>query len=382
MKSKRLPPIGVRRRLCALIATALATGLILSAQAQSGDQWPHKRDPGLKRDNLLVYRAKGGAIKPVKTKADWSRRRANTLTAMQAVMGPLPGDEKRCALDVRVEKETDCGSYIRRLITYSSEPGSRTPAYLLIPKACLAGKSRTGGILCLHPTDNKVGHKVVVGLGGRPNRQYAQELAERGFVTLAPAYPLLANYQPDVLGLGHKSGTMKAIWDNIRGVDLLQSLPYVKKEAIGTIGHSLGGHNSVYTAVFDERIKVVVSSCGLDAYTDYYDGQERVWHPEKGWCQLRYMPRLANYRGRLDEIPYDFHELIASLAPRRVFISAPLKDSNFKWESVDRVVEAAGQIYELHGAADNVRVEHPDCPHDFPDEMREIAYRLFEKVLK
>lgn len=365
-----------------LLAATLAIGLSLSAHGQTKDQWPAKRDPGLKRENLLVYRTADGKIEPVRTKADWSHRRANTLEAMQAVMGPLPGEEKRCELNVKIEEETDCGSYVRRLITYSSEPDSSTPAYLLIPKACLAGESKTGGILCLHPTDNSVGHKVVVGLGGLANRQYAQELAERGFVTLAPAYPLLANYQPDVLALGHQSGTMKAIWDNIRGVDLLQSLPYVKKEAIGTIGHSLGGHNSVYTAVFDERIKVIVSSCGLDAYTDYYDGQERVWHPEKGWCQLRYMPRLADYRGRLDEIPYDFHELIASLAPRHIFISAPLQDSNFKWDSVDRIAAAAGQIYKLHGAAGNVRVEHPDCPHDFPDEMREIAYRLFEDFLK
>ena len=94
------------------------------------------------------------------------------------------------------------------------------------------------------------------------------------------------------------------------------------------------------------------------------------------------MPRLADYRGRLKEIPYDFHELIASLAPRHVFISAPLKDSNFKWDSVDRVVAAANPIYKLHDAAGKVRVEHPDCPHDFPNEMREIAYQLFEKVLK
>ena len=382
MNPNQSQPTRLHRKLRVLLGTLLTTSLTLSSQAQASDQWPAKRDPGLKRENLLVYRTESGAIKPVRTTADWSLRRANTLEAMQAVMGPLPGKEKRCDLDVKVEEETDCGSYVRRLITYSSEPNSRTPAYLLIPKACLAGKSRTGGILCLHPTDNSVGHKVVVGLGGRPNRQYAQELAERGFVTLAPAYPLLANYQPDVLGLGHKSGTMKAIWDNIRGVDLLQSLPYVKKEAIGTIGHSLGGHNSVYTAVFDERIKVIVSSCGLDAYTDYYGGQERVWYPEKGWCQLRYMPRLADYRGRLKEIPYDFHELIASLAPRHVFISAPLKDSNFKWDSVDRVVAAANPIYKLHDAAGKVRVEHPDCPHDFPNEMREIAYQLFEKVLK
>ncbi len=357
--------------------------LVLSPNLSKADEWPMKRDPRLTRKNLLIYRDATGSIQPVRAKADWARRRANTLEAMQAVMGPLPDDSKRCDLDVRIEDETDCGSYWRRLISYASEPGSRTPAYLLIPKKLLKdGKSKAPGILCLHPTDNKIGHNVVVGLGGRPNRQYAQELAERGFVTLAPSYPLLAGYQPDVLGLGHKSGTMKAIWDNLRGVDLLESLPYVKKGAIGAIGHSLGGHNAVYTAVFDERIKAVVSSCGLDAYTDYYGGAEKRWFPEQGWCQLRYMPRLADYRGRLAEIPFDFHEMIAALAPRHVFISAPLKDSNFDWRSVDEVVTAARTIYALHGHEDRLRVEHPDCPHDFPVEMREVAYKLFMEVLE
>ncbi|MBI3191817.1 MAG: dienelactone hydrolase family protein, partial [Pedosphaera parvula] len=308
--------------------------------------------------------------------------RTEILRGMESVMGPMPGDEKRCSLDMKVESEDDCGSYVRRFITYASEPGSRVPAYLLIPKQALAGKAKVAAILCLHPTDNTIGHKVVVGLGGRPHRQYAAELAERGYVAFAPSYPLLANYPPDLKALGWQSGTLKAVWDNIRGLDLLESLPYVKRGAMGAIGHSLGGHNSVYTAVFDERIKAVVSSCGLDSYLDYYGGNPKVWLPEKGWCQTRYMLKLAEYRGRLQDIPFDFHEMIGALAPRPVFINAPLKDSNFKWESVDRVVKAASQIYQLHGAPQNLRVEHPDCEHDFPDAMREIAYTLFDRHLR
>jgi len=53
---------------------------------------------------------------------------------MERVMGVLPGNEKRCALDCKVEEETDCGGYVRRFLTYASEPGGRVPAYLLIPK--------------------------------------------------------------------------------------------------------------------------------------------------------------------------------------------------------------------------------------------------------
>ena len=303
---------------------------------------------------------------------DWRERRTAILKAMQDVMGPLPGKEKQSPLDMRIEEEIDCGSYVRQRITYSSEPDSRTPAYLLVPRVATSS-IRASAVLCLHPTDNVAGHKVVVGLGDGTSSNYASELAERGFVTLAPAYPLLAGYQPDLQSLGYWSGTMKAIRDNIRGLDLLESLLFVKPFAYGAIGHSLGGHNSVYTAVFDSRIKVIVSSCGLDSYQDYNNGDIA------GWTSERYMPMLKNYP--LAEIPFDFHDMIGALAPRHCLISAPLQDSNFKWRSVDAVAEAAAHVYGLYDARANLMIEHPDCGHDFPREIREIAYRLFERHL-
>ena len=52
----------------------------------------------------------------------------------------------------------------------------------------------------------------------------------------------------------NESGTMKAIWDNKRALDVLDTLPFVKHGSYGTIGHSLGGHNSIFTAIFDHRI--------------------------------------------------------------------------------------------------------------------------------
>jgi hypothetical protein len=355
---------------------------LLSALAASGAA---AADPvaRLPRDNLLVYRGENNETLPVRNVDDWLKRRAEILAGMQSVMGKVPGDEKRSALDVQVEEEVDCGKHVRRLVTYCSEPGGRVPAYLCIPKTALEpGASPVPAVLCLHPTDNVVGHGVVVGLGGKANRQYASELADRGYVTLAPSYPLLAKYQPDLKQLGWQSGTLKAVWDNIRGLDLLTTLSFVRPGAFGAVGHSLGGHNSVYTAVFDDRIKVIVTSCGLDSYLDYMNGAEKVWFPEAGWCQTRYMPRLADYRNRLAEIPFDFSEMIGALAPRQVLIVAPKSDSNFRADSVDRLSAAARAVFALYGKPDNLRVEHPDCAHDFPDEMRKEAYRLFDAALK
>jgi dipeptidyl aminopeptidase/acylaminoacyl peptidase len=359
---------------------SLAVILVSCLPAPSAESFA--APPRLPREKLLVYRGNDGKPVPVKTVDDWAKRRAEIVRGMESVMGRLPGKEKRCPLDVKVEEEFDGGTYVRRLITYASEPGSRVPAYLLIPKDVLKGKRKVPAVLCLHGTNHKIGHGVIVGLGTTPNRGYALELARRGYVTLAPNYPLLAKYQPDLKKLGWRSGTLKAVWDNIRGLDLLASLPYVDGTRMGAIGHSLGGHNSVYTAVFDDRLKVVVSSCGLDSYLDYYKGDEKNWRPERGWCQTRYMRKLADYRRRLEEIPFDFHEMIGALAPRHVLIVAPTKDSNFRVDSVRRIVKAATPVFKLHGREDRLQAVHPDCGHDFPPEMREKAYQLFDAVLR
>lgn len=337
----------------------------------------------LDRDNLLQFHGPDESIQPVTNAADWEKRRAEILVGMQHVMGPLPGDERRVPLQVRIEEEADAGTYLRRLITYQSDADSLTPAYLCIPKDVLAGKRRAAAVLCLHPTDNKIGHQVVVGLGGRANRQYAAELSERGYITLSPSYTHLANYWPNLGKLGYSSGTMKAIWDNIRGLDLLAAMPEVDaSRGFAAIGHSLGGHNAIYTAVFDPRITVVVSSCGFDAYPDYYDGDERNWYFGKGWCQIRYMPRMSDYRGKLDTIPFDFSELLGALAPRTMFVNAPLHDGNFRAQSVDRCVAAARPVYALLGGAGRLIVRHPDCDHDFPDAIREEAYAVIDSVLR
>ena len=326
----------------------------------------------LSRTNLLQFVSRG-KVATVRSIEDWQKRRESIKAAMQEVMGPLPGKEKRCPLDLRVEEESDLGEYVRRLITYAAEPNERVPAYLLIPKNALAVKTKAPAVLALHQT-HPLGQKVVVGLSNSTNDEYGVSLVKRGFVVLAPPYPLLANYHPDLKRLGYVSGTMKAIWNNIRGLDLLESLPYVQTNGFGAIGHSLGGHNSIYTAVFDERIKVIVSSCGFDSFQDYMNGNI------KGWTSERYMPRLLDYP--LSGLPFDFYEVIGALAPRPFFVNAPVGDTNFKWQSVDAVFGEARKIYALYGATSNLQVEHPDCAHLFRRDMQEKAFALIEQVLR
>jgi dienelactone hydrolase len=326
----------------------------------------------LSHTNLLQFIAPDGATRTVRSTNDWNFRRQSILRAMQEVMGPLP-DRRRCPLDIKVEEEVDRGDYVQRFVTYSSEPGARVPAYLLAPKNALNSAKQFPAVLALHQT-HALGQKVVVGLGNSTNDEYGVELVRRGYVVLAPPYPLLANYHPDLKKLGYESGTMKAIWDNLRGLDLLESLPFVKRGSFGAIGHSLGGHNSIYTAVFDERIKVIVSSCGFDSYRDYKDGNIT------GWTSERYMPQLKTHAP--DNYPFDFHEIIGALAPRSVFVNAPPGDTNFKWRSVDAVATTAREVFALYGVEKNLRIEHPDCGHQFPKALREQAYETIDRALK
>ncbi len=170
---------------------------------------------------------------------------------------------------------------------------------------------------------------------------------------------------------------MKGIWNHLRAVDVLQSLPEVDPKRIGVIGHSLGGHNALFAAVFDPRIKAVVTSCGFNSFFAYAGGNLA------GWSHAGYMPRIASVYGKdPKQMPFDFTEILAAVAPRPIFISAPMKDSNFPVTGVMDCVAAAKPVYGLFGAEDRLVVRYPPGGHDFPAQTREEAYRWLDGVLK
>jgi predicted dienelactone hydrolase len=205
---------------------------------------------------------------------------------------------------------------------------------------------------------------------------YAKELAQRGFVTLVPDYPSLGEHDHDFGTDEYASGSMKAIYDNVRAIDLLQSLPEVDPARIGCIGHSLGGHNGLFTAVFDERIRAVVTCCGFTRFHKYMGGDLR------GWAGPRYMPRIeSEYQLSPDRMPFDFPEVLAAIAPRSVFIVAPVHDANFDVDGVRDSVAVAAPIFELLGNREGLQAIYPDSGHDFPDAARQQAYNFLTQHL-
>jgi dienelactone hydrolase len=322
--------------------------------------------------DLSAYVDARGEKRPITTPADWAARRAHILAAFQSVAGPLPTAERKVPLDVRTEDEVTIDHLVRRRVTYQSSPDQRVAAYLFLPPA--AAGEKLPAVLCLHPT-GAAGKGIVAGLTDKPNRAYALELAKRGFVTLAPDYPTFGDYTWE-LRPPWRSGTMRAVWDNVRAVDLLCSLDRVDAGRIGAIGHSLGGHNAIFTAVFEPRIRAVVSSCGFTRFHKYKGGNLA------GWTSPRYMPSIATACANdPDRVPFDFPELIAAIAPRAFFTSSPVRDDNFDVGGVRDAIAAAAPVYKLLGAAEKLEATYPDGAHDFPDAARERAYQFLAAQL-
>lgn len=324
---------------------------------------------------LMVMRDAAGNESPVKSPADWAVRRAHVVSNFEKVAGKLPGGERRVPLDMKIDATKDEGSYLRHHITYAVEPGDRATAWLLIPKDVKPGEKRAG-IVAIHQT-TRIGKDEPANVGGLSNLHYGAELARRGHVVICPDYHRYGERSVDPYEKGWESATMKGIWDHMRAVDVLQSQPEVDGSKIAAIGHSLGGHNSIFLALFDPRVKAVVSSCGYNAFPYYMKGNIA------GWSHEGYMPKLKSEFGLdLKKVPFDWPELVAALAPRGLYTCAPTGDDNFDVEGVKACEIAARPVYELFGATGNLIFSHPDAKHDFPPKQREEAYRFIETQLK
>ncbi|MEX0718092.1 MAG: alpha/beta hydrolase family protein [Planctomycetaceae bacterium] len=352
--------------------SSVAALLLVANVATAADEAPLYPD---KANLLIVFRGEGRKH-PVLTAEDWATKRQHIIANMEKVMGPFPQFDRGAPPKFEIVEETEFPKYVRRKLVYEAHEGNRVPAYLLIPRGRKEGE-RLPAVLCPHPTQRQLGKGVVVGLGGKSDRHYAMHLVERGYVAFAPDYVAMGEYEYDPLANGFAGGTMLGIWNHVRAVDLLQSLPEVDGERIGAAGHSLGGHNAMFVAVFDQRIRCVVSNCGFDNFPKYYKGNL------SGWAQDLYMPRIrTEYDLDPAKVPFDFPEVVAALAPRAFLASAPLHDHNFDVTGVRDCIRAAEPVYRLLGAEEKLKANYPDCAHDFPDDARKVAYEWLDRWLK
>lgn len=306
------------------------------------------------------------------TIAEWEKQAQIIRFNFQSVAGVIPEQDKTLPV-VKVLSESAMGTITSRNITFNTRDGDKVPAIVLMPSKRVG---KMPAILCLHQT-TRFGKSEPAGLEGLSNLHYARELAERGYVTLSPDYPGFGNNKINPYQFGYASKTAKGIVNHRRAIDVLTAMPEVDAKLIGCMGHSLGGHNTLFVALFDERIKALATSCGFCSFTKYYNGNL------KGWSHQGYMPRIASvYQCDPFQMPFDFTEVLAVLAPRPVFINAPLRDSNFSVDGVRECIIAAKPIYGLYGREDRLSVAHPDSEHDFPEKIRAQCYEFFDRYLK
>ena len=341
----------------------------------------HSTEP---RSGLLIYSAADGKKLPVKSPAEWETKRQQILEGMELAMGELPGRTNLPPLAIQIKDSVQEEFYTRYRIHFTAAENEIVPAYLYIPKGKANGKKRPA-MLALHGTGDG-GKNLVDGTNPETKRPVANELAQRGYIVIAPDYPSMGELKDyDFANDRYESATMQAIFNHMRCVDLLQARDDVDPERIGVIGHSLGGHNSMFVGAFDKRLKVIVSSCGwtlMDYYNIGEEGTKRYGGRLGPWAQDRYMPLLRDkYQLDADRIPFDFDGVIAALAPRAFFSNSPLNDSNFDVEGVKEGIASASEVYRFLDAPENLQVRYPDAGHDFPEDIRLEAYRFIDNKL-
>jgi len=357
--------------------TVVVVGMVLALVVACGQPQQVKTASA-----LLSYRDAGGRRRPVATRSDWEKKRNQMQDSLQAVMGPLPALENLPDMQLQYRDSLKERNYTRYTITFRVAADEYLPAYLYIPAPTVSDR-KYPAMLALHPTGD-LGKKIIDG-EGKANRAYAKELAQRGYIVIAPDYPSfgeLADY--DFKNDRYESGTMKGIFNHIRCVDLLQSMPEVDNERIGVIGHSLGGHNAMYVAAFDTRLKVVISSCGWTE-VEYYDigpVADELYGGRLGpFAQDRYMPLTRDkYQLDGDKLPFNYHEIIALIAPRHFFSNSPVNDANFDVAGVKIGIEKGKEAYRFLHAEDNLQVRYPLADHDFPPAIRKEVYRYIDGI--
>jgi dienelactone hydrolase len=266
-------------------------------------------------------------------------------------------DMPKVAPEPREIEAVDRKTYVRHKIVIRTSKESELPLYLLIPKN---GRKRTPVVLALH--GHGYGVKDIVGLwedGSERtemdgyHRDFACQLAERGFMVAAPEISCFGERQmrePEkfrAVGLNAtcyrvatwaimlgKSAAGLRVMDAMRVVDYLQTRDDVDAANIGVMGISGGGMHAFFSAAMDARIRAAVIS---GYFCDWRHSILALFH-----CTCNFVPGLLNL-GELSD-------LAALIAPRPLLVEHGTKDDIFPVEHVRAAVDKARRAWEILGA--------------------------------
>jgi pimeloyl-ACP methyl ester carboxylesterase len=327
-----------------------------------------------------------GLWKTSPTADNWPADRRRIEQAALKIFGPFP--HKKPLLDIKTHGEDeDRGSYIRRKVSFQVQPGDRMPCWLLVPK------ERTGrvpAIICFYGTTSGAGKDVTVGLSGRApgtqpvrNLAFAIDMAEAGFVALAPDYlrdgermkPGRRAYDTTDFYNEFPDWSIhgKDAWDTMRAIDYLETLDFVDPEKIGMIGHSYGGHSTIFTAALEPRIKVAVANGPVSDFLHH----GLHWAVPKGAGASQSLPALRPYvLDHMLPLPITFYEFTSLIAPRPLMVGQAAGEHRPREEENHAAVR---EVYAALGHPDRVRYHWYAGDHDFPPPARKAAVEWFHR---
>ena len=194
------------------------------------------------------------------------------LVSLAKLIGPNP---PRCPLNPTILSDVDCGAYVRQTVEYAVEEGERVKSFVLLPKNA-SGTAPAVIAHHQHAGQFDLGKSEVVGLAGNPDQAYGAELAERGYVVMAPdvlafeernSSAIEGEYYELASRLVRGQTLLGKVLHDVRvALDYLATRPEVDPSRIGFIGHSYRGRMAIWASAFDERIRAAVSNCGCVNY--------------------------------------------------------------------------------------------------------------------
>ena len=333
-------------------------------------------------NDLLTYFDDNDVLQPITKPEHFKIKRKQILEGMEQGMGKLYNRPTRTRLEefnIQVRLTRTRGRYTRKTIDFEVAPGEVVHADLYEPIHNKPGE-KWPGIIGTHPFGS-------MGKGSFemwPLNTFPQDLAMQGYVVIVPDCPGFGETRPfdakknawgkyDFEADRYESGTINSVFNYMSCIDLLQAHPDVDAEKIGAIGHSLGGHNAMFLAAFDQRVKVAISSCGWTPFAFYATTPTRI----KAWGTDTYMPPLkTKYNLDLNTFPFDLHEVAAAIAPR-IFVScSPSGDGVFPGWGPKYAAPYIQKYFKAIGAENNFVFYQPKAGHEFPLEGRRRAYRV------
>lgn len=309
--------------------------------------------------------------RPVRDADGWQRRRKEILTAWYGIIGAWPPLIEGPRVEVLGSERRE--SFDQRRVRVEVATGRTMDGYLLVPD----GRGPFPAVLVVfYEPETAIGR-------GKPRRDFALQLARRGFVALSIG---ISPYQitpgrgyPAIQPLSYLAYVAANCYN------ALAHLSEVDPHRIGVMGHSYGGKWALLASCLDDRF-----ACGVwsDPGVVFDETRPNVnyWEPwylgwEPGRTRKRGIitperPRTGAYR-TLVESGHDLHELHALMAPRPFLVSGGSEDTPERWRALNHAVA----VNRLLGYEDRVAMTNRPA-HD-PSEASNEQIRLFlEHVLK